>query len=78
MTTKQTETVTKDEAQPPTPPCRAIFSVGYMESNEQEEMERMAKPHTTCWYCGRNVCNLTHKYEPVLLAVRPDDSPYAR
>ena len=54
----------------------AKFRIGYMDNREQREMERMDKPDTTCWYCDRSVCNLTHKYSPRGKAKRPQDDPY--
>lgn len=43
---------------------------------EQKQHEYMQRPETTCWYCGENVCYLTHKYSPREKAQRPDEDPY--
>ena len=52
-----------------------FYSGNYIEMKEEE---RMQQPNTTCWYCDRKVCYLTHKYSPRDKAIRPEEDPYIK
>ena len=47
-----------------------------MDSIELKELKCMDKVGETYWYCGKEVCNLTHRYSPRGKATRSKDDPY--
>ena len=48
-----------------------------MDPCERKEHIRMQQPGATCWYCNREKCSLTHKYDNPSEAARPNDNPYS-